>query len=79
MPWNKKVIVGMSHVFQQDGKPAHNSHLVQNRFRDNMEIIWPKEFWPSNSPDLKPPDYYISGAVKSDNNKSRHTNIALLQ
>jgi hypothetical protein len=44
MPCIKKVTVGKSHEFQQDGKSAHNSHLVQNRLSDNMEIFWPKEF-----------------------------------
>jgi ABC-type phosphate transport system substrate-binding protein len=46
MSWIKKVTVGKSHEFQQDGKSAHISHLVQNRHSDNMEIFWPKEFWP---------------------------------
>jgi hypothetical protein len=30
MSWIKKEFVLKSHEFQQDGKPAHNSHLVLN-------------------------------------------------
>jgi hypothetical protein len=79
MSWIKKVTVLKSHeLFQQDGKPAHNSHLVlNNRLSDNMKIFWSN--WPPNSPNLNPLDYYIYGLFKMDTNKSRHPNFAYLQ
>jgi len=48
------------HVFQQDGTPAHMSHLIQNWLSDNVDMFWSKEFWPPNSPDLNPLDYMWS-------------------
>lgn len=50
---------GRPYVFQQDGAPAHTSHLVQNWLSDNMNMFWSKEFCPPNSPDLNPLDYYV--------------------
>jgi hypothetical protein len=37
------------------------------------------DFWPPNSIDLNPLDYYICSIVEKDTNKSRHPNIASLQ
>lgn len=78
-PWIVKVAAGRPYVFQQDGAPAHNSHLVQNWLDDNMDMYWPKEFWPPNSPDLNPLDYYVWGVVERDTNKSRHPNVDSLK
>jgi transposase len=44
-----------------------------------MGIFRSNYFWPPNSPDLNPLDYYICSVVRRDNNKSRHPNIASLQ
>jgi len=29
-------------------------------------MFWSKEFWPPNSPDLNPLDYYVWSVVESD-------------
>jgi hypothetical protein len=50
MSWIKKVTVLKSQEFQQDGKPAHNSHLVLNRLSDNMEIFGPRSSDPQIAP-----------------------------
>ncbi|XP_018311841.1 uncharacterized protein [Mycetomoellerius zeteki] len=38
-----------------------------------------KDFWPPNSPDLNPLDYYVWGVVERVINKARHPNVASLQ
>jgi hypothetical protein len=43
-PWVNKVTDGKPYVFQQDGAPAHNSHLVQNWLNDKMDHYWSKGF-----------------------------------
>ena len=70
---------GRRYIFQQDGAPAHTSHLVQNWLSDNVDAFWSKEFWPPNSPDLNSLDYYFWGVVEWQTNKSRHPNVASLQ
>jgi len=78
-PWMEDVAAGRPYIFQQDGAPAHTSHLVQNWLSDNIDMFWSKDFWPPNSPDLNPLDYYVWGVVERDSNKARHPNVASLQ
>ena len=78
-PWMETVSAGKPYVFQQDGAPAHTSHLVQNWLSDNVDMLWWKEFWPPNSPDLNPLDFYVWGVVERVTNKSRHPNVASLR
>ena len=73
-PWKDKVAAGTPYVFQQDGEPAHNSNLVQAWLASNVSMFWSKEFWPPNSPDLNPLDYYVWSVVERDSNKQRHAN-----
>jgi len=77
--WMEDVAAGRPYIFQQDGAPAHTSHLVQNWLSDNIDMFWSKDFWPPNSPDLNPLDYYVWGVVERDSNKARHPNVASLQ
>ncbi len=35
-------------------------------------MFWSQEFWPPNSPDLNPMDYYMYGILERDSNKTRH-------
>ena len=55
------------------------THLVQNWLSDNADMFWSKEFWPPNSPDLNPLDYYVWSVVERVTNKSRHPNVASLR
>ena len=50
-------------VFQQDGAPAHASHLAQQWLEDNSPDFINKDQWPPNSPDLNPLDYHVWGAM----------------
>jgi len=78
-PWMETVSSGKPYVFQQDGAPAHTSHLVQNWLSDNVDMFWSKEFWPPDSPDLNPLDFYVWSVVERVTNKSRHPNVASLR
>jgi len=44
-----------------------------------IDLFWSKEFWPPNSPDLNPLDYYVWSVVERVTNKSRHPNVASLR
>lgn len=83
-PWMDTVAAGRPYfpyvtIFQQDGAPAHTSHLVQNWLSDNVDMFWSKDFWPPNSPDLNPLDYYVWSVIERVTNKSRHPNVTSLQ
>jgi len=39
-PWMETVSAGKPYVFQQDGAPAHTSHLGQNWLSDNVDMFW---------------------------------------
>jgi len=78
-PWMETVASGRPYVFQQDSAPVHTSHLVQNWLSDNIDMFWSKEFWPPNSPDLNPLDYYVWNVVERVTNKSKHPNVTSLR
>uniref|UniRef100_A0A914XGD6 Tc1-like transposase DDE domain-containing protein n=1 Tax=Plectus sambesii TaxID=2011161 RepID=A0A914XGD6_9BILA len=73
------VASGRSYIFQKDGALAHTSQLIQNRLSDNVDMFWSKDFWPPNSPDLNPLDYYVWSVVETQTYKSRHPNVASLR
>ena len=51
----RKLLPNMSNaIFQQDGAPAHTSHMSQNWLQHNVDSFWDKGVWPGNSPDLSP-------------------------
>ena len=50
-------------IFQQDGAPAHTSRHTQKWIAQNSPDFISKDEWPPNSPDLKPLDYHIWGAM----------------
>lgn len=78
-PWMTATAAGRSYVFQQDGAPAHTSHLVQNWVSDELDMAWTKEFWPPSSPDLNPLDYYVWGVLERETNKRAHNNTDSLR
>lgn len=49
--------------------------LVSN----NLNMFCSKEFWPPNSPDLNPLDYYVWSVIGRVYNKSKHLNVASFQ
>lgn len=67
-----------TYVFQQDGAPAHTAKIVQEWMSANMNV-WPKDFWPPQSPDLNPLDYSVWWQVEKNACKDRHPNIDALK
>ncbi|QQP36610.1 Transposable element tcb1 transposase, partial [Caligus rogercresseyi] len=74
-----QVAAGRPYVFQQDGTPAHTSHLVQNWLLDNLPMFWSKEMLPPSSPDCTPLNYYLWGVLERESNKRTHNSIVLLK
>ena len=72
LPWMQEVTGGAGYVFQQDSAPAHAAKKTQEWCRQNMHLTWTKEFWPPNSPDLNPLDYFVWGEVERVSNKNAH-------
>ena len=74
--WIVHLSTGQPYVFQQDGAPAHTSHVAQNWLNENAHMFWLKDFWPPNSPDLNPMDYYVWRALERMTNRKPHDNVA---
>ena len=64
-PWIDTVTGGSDYVFQQDSAPAHTAKRTQEWCQENFSMVWTKDMWPPNSPDLNPMDYYVWGAVQA--------------
>ena len=41
-------------ILQQDGATPHTAHLSQDLSSDLFPIVWKKDQWPGNSPDINP-------------------------
>lgn len=39
-------------------------NFVQNCLSDNVIILWSTVFWPPNSPDLNPLDFYVRRVIE---------------
>ena len=68
-PWIETVTSGSPYVFQQDSAPAHTAVRTQKWCQENLHMVWSKDFWPPNSPDLNPMDYYVWGKVEAEVNE----------
>lgn len=69
--------------FQQDGCPAHNSHLVKNYLDENFPGRWigthgPVK-WPPRSPDLTILDFFLWGFLKNKIYQRQHQSLEELQ
>ena len=78
-PWIEEVASGRPYVFQQDSALAHTAHVVMNWLQDNLDMVWTPDFWPPNSPDLNPLDYFIWGIVERVSNKKPHNSLDSLR
>jgi len=49
-------------IFQHDGAPAHNSHIVRDYLNAQLQNRWLGTYgpieWPPRSPDLTPLDFF---------------------
>ena len=78
-PWIDRVAEGRPYVFQQDSAPAHKAKATQEWMSANLHSHITPEFWPPNSPDLNPLDYYVWGVVERDTNKCPHNTLDSLK
>lgn len=78
-PWIDQVAKWRPYVFQQDSAPAHKAKVTQNWMSKNLHSHITPDFWPPNSPDLNPLDYYVWGVVERDTNKHPHSTIDSLK
>ena len=60
-------------MFQQYKTLSHEAKKTQQFLKNNMGTFWPKDFWPSSSPDLNPLDYSIWSVVESKLCKKTHS------
>ena len=83
----KRWFVRKNLIFQQDGAGPHFSLKVRKWLNENWDGKWigrhherdkARYFWPSKSPDLAPPDFFLWGFLKGyvyDPRKPKITNI----
>ncbi|QQP38155.1 Uncharacterized protein FKW44_018654, partial [Caligus rogercresseyi] len=65
VPGMDDVTDGRPYTFQQDSAPAHWAKIVLDFLALNTPTFWPPSFWPANSPDLNPCDYYLWGRFRA--------------
>ena len=56
-------LLSNGYIFQQDGAPAHFSHLAQEWIGQRHPHFIKQDKWPPNSPDLNSLDYHVWGAM----------------
>jgi len=77
-PWIESEFAGVDYVFQQDSAPAHGAKTVQEWMGQNLQF-WPKELWPSSSPDLNPLDFAVWGVMDARARATSHANVNSLK
>lgn len=74
----------VNHIFfQQDGAPAHNSHVIRNWLEQHFPNRWigthgPTR-WPPRSPDLSVLDYFLWGYLEGKIYSRRYETIEALR
>ncbi|QQP48981.1 Uncharacterized protein FKW44_009476, partial [Caligus rogercresseyi] len=79
LPWLKANYPEGNYVWTQDGAPSHTSDLCQKFCTANMAHFWPKDMWPSSSPDLNPLDFAVWGELEKKTNRTPHPNVDALK
>ena len=79
IPWMKDKSNGKSFVFQQDSATAHTAKKTVELLQRSKIKFWPKDVWPSNSPDLNPLDYYFWGRIVGKACQKPHNSIIALK
>jgi hypothetical protein len=79
IPWMKDKAAGKEFVFQQDSAPAHTARKTVDLLKRENVRYWEKDFWPSNSPDLNPLDYYFWARIEAQACAKPHNIIAALK
>ena len=79
IPWMKDKSNGKSFIFQQDSVTAHTDKKTIQLLQKAKIKFWPKDDWPSNSPDLNPLDYYFWGRIVGKACLKPHNSIIILK
>ncbi|QQP52624.1 Uncharacterized protein FKW44_004830, partial [Caligus rogercresseyi] len=79
LPWLKAKYPEGNYVWTQDGVPSHTSDLCQKFCTVNMAHFWPKDMWPSSSPDLNLLDFAVRGELERKANRIPHPNVDALK
>lgn len=56
-------LIGDDFIYQQDGASCHTSNSSMNALKNLMPSIILPNYWPANSPDLNPLDYFFWNEV----------------
>lgn len=72
IPWMKRIARGRLFVFQQDRAPCNTAGKTIRFFIDEGIDLLQPQFWPPNSPDFNPLDYFICGVVERQSNAAPH-------
>ena len=79
VPWMKRVARGREYTWQQDSAPCHTAKIVLKWLRENVPHFWSPWFWPPNSPDCNPCDYWLWKKVVQIACKTHHNSVELLK
>ena len=79
VPWMKKIARGREYTFQQDSAPCHTAKIVLKWLKENVPHFWSPWFWPPNSPDCNPCDYWLWHRVVRVACKTHHNSLELLK
>ena len=79
IPWIKDKSNGKSFVFRQDLATAHTAKKTVQLLQKAKIKFWPKDVWPSNSPDLNALDYYFWERIVGKANLKPHNSIITLK
>ena len=71
-------------IYQQDGAPPHFVNIICTFLDEQFPSRWigrgsPYVTWPARSPDLTPPDFFLSGFVKDQVYRTPICDFAYLQ
>ena len=69
-PWIDQVAAGRPFVWQQDSALCHTSRRTQAWLSENFAGHTGQDIWSPSSPDCNPLDFFVSGAVDQETNKS---------
>ena len=78
IPWCNQVAGGRLWVWQQDSALAHKSKETRAWLQKECYDFVPFSHWPSSSPDLNPPDYFVWSYVENITNMTSHNTKASL-
>ncbi|QQP56644.1 Uncharacterized protein FKW44_001372, partial [Caligus rogercresseyi] len=79
LPWLKVNYPEGNYVWTKVAAPSHTSDLCQKFCTANMAHFWPKDMWPSFSPELNPLNFPVWGKLERKTNRIYHPNVDALK